>query len=358
MPEERGSTDVVKQSATAPLIFISHDSRDAELAEAFSNLLKRVSAGMLKSFRSSDKRGSEGIEFGDEWYKTLMGKLDSASDVVCLITERSLNRPWILYEAGVAKGKMDTPVHGLALGVSLSLAGVGPFYQFQNSDDTEDSLSKLVIQLCKRIPGLEPDIEVVTAQVQAFKAAESEALKSMGEVKKIEKKQALEDGAAAKVLEEMKLVVRDLPNMLEQRLYDSPPRFFNRKGRRFHPEALFEIEMMMGKSRPDGTALLVICGLLKDDFPWIHDLAVETYRTLRSGSASEKQNILKKFLDVSRMTFRGPLMDMLGGNREAFIYARELPMILEEHVHRILEQMSKKSSRAIEQEPSTPITDE
>ena len=33
-----------------PLVFISHDTRDAELAEAFSHLLKSVSAGVLKSF--------------------------------------------------------------------------------------------------------------------------------------------------------------------------------------------------------------------------------------------------------------------------------------------------------------------
>jgi hypothetical protein len=47
-----------------PLVFISHDSRDADLAEAFSNLLTDASAGILKSFRSSDKKGTTGIEFG------------------------------------------------------------------------------------------------------------------------------------------------------------------------------------------------------------------------------------------------------------------------------------------------------
>ncbi|MBU1424549.1 MAG: hypothetical protein KKH12_15570 [Gammaproteobacteria bacterium] len=31
-----------------PLVFISHDTRDGELAEAFSNLLKSVSAGVLR----------------------------------------------------------------------------------------------------------------------------------------------------------------------------------------------------------------------------------------------------------------------------------------------------------------------
>ena len=37
-------TDVLALTAD-PLIFISHDARDAELAEAFSKLLKSVSAG-------------------------------------------------------------------------------------------------------------------------------------------------------------------------------------------------------------------------------------------------------------------------------------------------------------------------
>lgn len=99
---------------SGPLVFISHDSRDAELAEAFSKLLKSVSAGMIKTFRSSDKKGTDGIDFGDEWYKRLMAKLQSTSDVVCLFTERSLDRPWILFEAGVAKGKLNTPVVGVA----------------------------------------------------------------------------------------------------------------------------------------------------------------------------------------------------------------------------------------------------
>ena len=155
--QELNDQEDIRNSDTTPLIFISHDHRDAGLAEAFSKLLKSISAGMLKSFRSSDREGTEGIEFGDEWYKRLMLRLESASDVVCLFTEQSLDRPWILYEAGVAKGKLSTPVYGIALGIPLSRVSVGPFYQFQNCDDTEESLTKLVMQLSRRIPSLEPD---------------------------------------------------------------------------------------------------------------------------------------------------------------------------------------------------------
>src|SRR5438270_7231704 len=101
-----------------PLVFISHDSRDADLAEAFSNLLTDASGGILKSFRSSAKTGTAGIEYGVEWYRAIMQKLDDATDVVALLTARSLNRPWILYETGVAKGKLsaDQRVLGITLG--------------------------------------------------------------------------------------------------------------------------------------------------------------------------------------------------------------------------------------------------
>lgn len=51
------------------LVFVSHDNRDADLAEAFGNLLADVSGGTLKSFRSTDKRENAGIGFGVEWYR-------------------------------------------------------------------------------------------------------------------------------------------------------------------------------------------------------------------------------------------------------------------------------------------------
>jgi hypothetical protein len=61
MPDEKkipASADEPHVRATATLIFISHDNRDADLAEAFSKLSRSVSAGVLQSFRSSDRKGS------------------------------------------------------------------------------------------------------------------------------------------------------------------------------------------------------------------------------------------------------------------------------------------------------------
>lgn len=219
---EKSKTPLESESlaagGAAPLVFISHDSRDSELADAFSKLLKSVSAGMIKTFRSSDKKGTEGIDFGDEWYKRLMTKLQSTSDVVCLFTERSLDRPWILFEAGVAKGKLNTPVIGVALGVPLSRVTTGPFYQFQNMDDSDSDLTRLAHQLARRVPNLELDDDVVKLQVQAFKTTEDSILKSLstGPGKKTTTS-GTDDSPIAKLVEEMKA----LPSRVAERLAES-----------------------------------------------------------------------------------------------------------------------------------------
>jgi len=157
------------QKPARPLIFISHDHRDAQLAEAFANLLTDASGGFIKSFRSSDKKGTAGIDFGAEWYSQIMGNISDATDVVALLTANSIDRPWILYEAGVAKGKLDKPVFGIVVGIAFDQATKGPFAQFQNSGDDEDSLTKLVLQLIKRNSDAEPRYEAVKLQVKAFR---------------------------------------------------------------------------------------------------------------------------------------------------------------------------------------------
>lgn len=150
--------------SNSPLVFISHDTRDADLAEAFGNLLTDASGGVLQSFRSSDRKGTAGIEFGAEWYAAIMSKLSDATDVVALLTTHSLERPWILYEAGVAKGKLDTTVLGLAINVPLEKTNSGPFAQFQNCADDEDSLS--LVEKCdqssnqRRDSGIVPKLEI------------------------------------------------------------------------------------------------------------------------------------------------------------------------------------------------------
>ena len=96
MSDKEVKTDHPTSKTINSLVFISHDTRDAEIAEAFSILLKKVSAGVLKTFRSSDKKENQGIEYGVEWYPEIIKNIQNATDVVCLLTPNSVDRPWIL----------------------------------------------------------------------------------------------------------------------------------------------------------------------------------------------------------------------------------------------------------------------
>jgi hypothetical protein len=323
----------VPTSTSGPLVFISHDGRDAELAEAFAKLLKSVSAGMIKTFRSSDKKGTEGIDFGDEWYKRLMSMLQSTSDVVCLFTERSLDRPWILFEAGVAKGKLDTPVIGVALGVPLGRISAGPFYQFQNMDDSEADLTKLAHQLARRVPGLELDADVVKVQVAAFKTTEAEILKKIGTPagKKAAEDQT-EDNPVAKLVEEMKA----LPTRVAQRLaeYDEP--LVRRRLRHFHPMMLEEM-MHLGGESADPVGILMAASLFRDDAPWLYEMTMEVYRAVKSGHPAAIKAEIARLQSISEFTMRSRFMDDLWfGGKESYMFFREFPLMLSDALRRML----------------------
>jgi hypothetical protein len=294
---------------------------------------------MLKPFRSSDKKGNEGIEFGDEWYKTLMSKLEKASDVVCLLTERSIDRPWLLYEAGVAKGKLGTPVHGVALGVPLSRISVGPFYQFQNSDDSEDSLSKLTVQICRRVPGIEPDADVVASRVKIFKENIGKTLRAIGPKEEPQKQEvkndaAINEAAVAKVLEEMKLVVREVSMRSEKMMIEGVERFRPRRTllRRFHPGMIEEMSHMISRRAGDPIGILILASLLRDDFPWLYELGLEAYRVAQSGNIEHTRKALETFRDAADFTLRGPLAEELGMGGREIEGLRDLPRAIHSYI--------------------------
>jgi hypothetical protein len=315
---------------TTSLIFVSHDSRDAELAEAFCKLLSVVSCGVLKSFRSSDRKGSQGIEYGVEWYPELMKKLSVASDVVCLLTQRSLDRPWILYEAGVAKGKLNTPVFGIALGIPLNRVSSGPFAQFENCDDEEESLTKLVIQLVGRIPYSEPDHDAIVMQVKEFKQKATKILKTLTDSKdKKEEKPVVDETSAAKLFEEIKIMFKDLPSRVEGKLTDAIDPIRRRRFRRFNP-MMFDDLMRMSETSRDPIGILLITSLFREDFPWIYELGNEVYKAIKSGDRAEIERTILTLRRTAEMLMHGPMMEEFGmGGKESFMAFDMLMMTLE-----------------------------
>lgn len=319
------------------MVFLSHDSRDGDLAEAFGNLLTDASGGILKSFRSSDKSGSAGIEYGAEWYPAVMKALDDATDVVALLTQHSIDRPWILYEAGVAKGKLNTVVFGVALGVPLEHVSTGPFAQFQNSADDENSLTKLVLQLIRRNPDAAPREEAVRRQVQVFRDSEAKLIKA----RKVPVHSAAgkaDETTVAKMFEEVKVMFATLPERLEDKMRDA----MRRRGglrRPFHPmmleELLFHAASVEG---PGGgaTAWLMFISAVRDDLPWIYDIGMEMYRALCSQDQTAidvARRNLRSAMEVTRSS--RALRHLAPDDEISHMQFRHLPEMVDHFLERI-----------------------
>jgi hypothetical protein len=297
------------------LVFISHDSRDADIAEAFANLLSDVSAGTLKSFRSSDKKANTGIEFGAEWYTSIMSQLGDATDVVALLTARSIDRPWILYEAGVAKGKLETTVLGLALGVPLDRVSTGPFGQFQNCGDDEDSLTKLVMQLLQRNPDAAPREEAVRLQVKLF-------IQTLANIPAVKAKKhnidaSNEEQNVAKLFEEVKAMVRELPERVDDKVRNASRRISGKFPRKLHPKLIEELlfrsfDFPHRAAKPAG--LLVVLSLIKDNSSWLYEIGMEIYRAMINSDRLQLQGAHRRLRacrdimqnsGISREIYRG-----------------------------------------------------
>jgi hypothetical protein len=268
-----------------PTVFISHDSRDADLAETFGNLLTDVSGGILKPFCSSDRKGNRGIEFGEDWFKTIMAKLGEATDVVALLTQHSIDRPWILYETGVAKGKSGTPAFGVAIGVPLEKASTGPFAQFQNCAADDDSLTKLAIQLIRRNPDASPREEAVRRHVAAFLESVTALMQKRGTSDHGDGSAKVDETTIAKLFEEVKVMFRSLPDNVEEKLGRSMRRGMIGREREFHPMMMEEVlfnPMIEDKMASPGLGWLVFVSMFRDDLPWFYELGMDVYRALES----------------------------------------------------------------------------
>lgn len=328
-PEESKPTRGAK-----PLVFISHDTRDAELAEAFSKLLSSVSAGVLKSFRSSDKRGNQGIAYGVEWYPEIMKKLNEASDVVALLTHHSVDRPWILYEAGVAKGKLDTPLLGIAIGIPLNKANNGPFAQFQNSGDDIDSLTKLVVQLVERIPNAEPDKDVIKMQVEAFKKKAEEILAQQPKIENTDG-ELMEDSTVAKLFEEIKIMFQDLPTRIDKNVSSSS----RRRKFRFHPKMLHELMYISEKSDDSHFGFLIMVSLFREEMPWVYDIGKETYEVLKSTKAvSTKEKAISDFRRMIKSTMHHPIFFEMFDSKDSMMMLDEMMYFMDEFFHRMIKE--------------------
>ncbi len=112
-------------AAATPIIFISHITPEAPIAHLLKDLLVRAFGEAITVFVSSDYAS---IETGAPPFHTIVAALSRAAVVIVLLSEASLERRWINFEAGIAyaHGQMSRNTRLLPLAIRSQQPNVGP----------------------------------------------------------------------------------------------------------------------------------------------------------------------------------------------------------------------------------------
>jgi hypothetical protein len=211
------------------------------------------------------------IEAGERWGHSVAAELAASNFGILCVTSENLHSPWVLFEAGALRKSLDdSRVIPLLLDLDFSDVS-GPLAQFQAKKLDKDGLHEVISSIqrsCEtpinegivdaRFDGMWPTLEAKLAEVPS-EAPTERSVRPQTEV-----------------LEELVSSIRSLDARVresEERLSyltDGGPR----RMRRMHPRMLHE--MSRSVSAPDDpTGLLIAASLVREDLPWVYELALE-----------------------------------------------------------------------------------
>jgi hypothetical protein len=218
-------------------------------------------------------------------------------------------------------------------------------------------LTKLVVQLLRRNPDASPREEAVRVQVRVFLEGVKKLLSKKGKPNVAQS--VTDETNIAKLFEEIKVMVRELPERVDSRMRTASKSGLLRHRPRFHPTMFEELlyDSALRKSR-NGAAIvwLIFLSILRDDLPWIYEIGLELYNALKSGDTeriSETRNDLHIVLEA---TMHGPLSHeaMRPGDEEIYYMIKHLPEMIEHFLDRsILKPQIRLNRKAIARTDNT-----
>jgi len=274
------------------------------------------------------------IGAGERWAQSVAGELDASNFGIICITPENLQSEWILFEAGaLSKSMLDAKVIPLLFGLELSDLS-GPLSQFQAQKVDEAGMME-VIRAINKVSDNQANDQIVTRSVPLLWPALQAELNKIPDTQPSEKHMRPQH----EILEELVTGVRGL----NTRIRDFDPelaekdRLYRRRKYRLHPR-MFEEFIFTSSEIDDGpSVLLLMGGILRDDFPWLAELFTESYREIRDGGPEVAERALNRLRRAVKYLSRGTMVrEFMGNSKDAMVMMEELPMILDMSLHHIL----------------------
>lgn len=258
------------------------------------------------------------IGAGDRWAQSVAGELETSNFGIICITPENLQSEWVLFEAGaLSKSMLDAKVIPLLFGLELSDLS-GPLSQFQAQKVELTGIMEVVRSINNAADNKVSEDIILRIVPPLWPTLQAE-LDKIPETRLEEKHMRPQH----EILEELVSGVRGLnarmldfgPDVTER---DYPIR---RKKSRLNRRILEELSYMSIETNDGPTVLLVLAGLLKDEFPWLTELLVESYREVRDGGPETADRVAHRLHRSITLIMRGSMMrELVSGSKEIFAY--------------------------------------
>lgn len=139
--------------------------------------------------------------------------------------------------------------------------------------------------------------------------------------------------SSSKIFEEFKGMIENLPLRIESRLEPD----LRRRRRKFHPMMFEEMMHMEMKSEDPNLSFLMMISFIKDDFPWIYEIGLETYRGLKSTkSKTEKRKLVEAFERAFEMLGHPMMREFYGKSEEMYMFSKDIRHFMHRYLDRYL----------------------
>lgn len=247
---------------------------------------------------------------GDRWGVEVAKNLEECNFGIICITNENLNAPWILFESGaLAKSMQDGRVIPLLLDLEFKAIS-GPLAQFQAKKVELEGMKELLAGLNKAAtsPIQEDRLDTLFTSLWASFQDKIQQIPSS----RTSNKPSRPEG---EILEELVSSIRNVEMRFRDVIEDDSA-FKRRRRLKYNPMMIVEMSNRYFDGPSDPIQILLVSSFFKEELPWLYEIGLETYRSIKSGSEVDAIRARRKFLEMIEMVMKSPILEELGADRK------------------------------------------
>ena len=169
------------------------------------------------------------------------------------------------------------------------------------------------------------DLKMLKESSNAEERSLADVVEAIGDLRvavtSVDKRMGSPEGMfSPKLFKELRDMLDTLPSRIESRLDGD-----RRKRRKFHPMMFDEIMHIGMETEEPNLGFLMMISLLKDDFPWIYEIGLETYKGLKSAKTkTEKRKLFESFERTFRMLGHPMMRELYGNSEEMYMFSKDI----------------------------------